>query len=108
MKYEALYSAVLSAAPTVLIGYVLEIRFMMNRMKSSPPTPLRWQIYLTIIGTSLSAIFSIFALSTAATLGESPFYATVVTLGLISGFYGLTNLLLFYFFADARDKEDAL
>ena len=103
MKYEALYSAVLGAAPTVLIGFVLEFRFLTNLYKGPPPRKSMWQIYLTIIGTSLSAIMSLMALGTHAG-GDSPVYAFVVTLGLIFGITGLGAFMFLPLVIDARKR----
>lgn len=108
MKYEALYAAVLSAAPTVLIGFVLETRFLMNQWKSNPPRNARWLIYAVIIGTSLSGILSLAALSTAADYGDNVFYAALVTFGLMMGILGLTVFMVMPFAYDAKEEKDAL
>ena len=74
MKCEALYSAVLSAAPAVLIGFVLEVRHLISRI-GTPPRNSRWMLHGTVISTSLSAAMSLMALSTKGDFAESPYYA---------------------------------
>lgn len=95
MKYEAMYSGVLSAAPTVLIGFVLEIRHLITIIGSAPPGKLRWMLHGTVIGTSLSAVLSLVALTTHGDFAESPLYAVLVSLGLTYGITGLTVFLAF-------------
>ena len=93
MKYEALYSAVLGAAPVVLIGYVLEIRFLTNLFGGPPPRRDRWLIHVTIFSTGLSGLLSLYTYTAADHWGENILYASVVTLGLALGIIGLTVFL---------------
>jgi hypothetical protein len=61
MKYEAFYSAVLSAVPTVLIGFVLEVRLLLKHARwKNPKGYARRFTSLTIMATGLSGILSLF------------------------------------------------
>lgn len=105
MKYEALYAAVLGAAPTVLIGFVLEIRFEITRLKSLPPRQIRWWMHFIVICTALSAIMSAYGLyeTKPGFFQESAIYAYSVFLTLMLGIAGLTAFLLLSY-VDVRSK----
>src|ERR1035437_2548332 len=77
MSYEALYSAVVGAAPTVL-GFVLETRLSMKRARWKEfPLLLRIAMSIILISNGASALLSLSALSIGGGLNSS-FYAGVV------------------------------
>jgi hypothetical protein len=93
MSYEALYSAVIGAAPTVLIGFVLEMRLSMRRMQwKQYPLYLRIIMSLILISNATSALLSLNALAFGSGL-KSSFYAGVVAFLLFIGITGLTGML---------------
>ena len=92
MKYEALYSAVLSAAPAVLIGYVLEQRLAMKRDKFRLKGGYRRFVSITINLTGLSGVLAMMALG-GLKGGDSWPYAAAVGTMLGLGIGGLTALL---------------
>lgn len=93
MKYEVLYSAVLSAAPTVLIGYVLEHR-LSSKYRQGRRDLMGAILGLTsIIACSLSAMLSLLAIG-FGTGGDSQNYAALVTATLFFGICALLGLLL--------------
>lgn len=92
MQYEALYAAVLSAAPVVLIGYVVEHRLVMQRGEEPLLYREKRLAFIVIVGVVLSAVMSVIALA-GSRAGNSLVYATIVSAGLCIGISGLGSLL---------------
>jgi len=92
MKYEALYTAVASGAPAVLIAFVLEYRLMTKGSRSN--TRGHKALAGTIIGaTGVSCMLSLVALSTAQDFNSRPY--AVLVLSLILGALGALMALLY-------------
>jgi hypothetical protein len=88
MKYEALYAAVLGAAPTVLIAYVLQYRWTTHK----PELGHKLVALIIIISTWSSATLSLIAL--VASRGNSLATAYLVVITLAIGFSGLLGELV--------------
>lgn len=91
MQYEALYAAVIGAVPTVLIGYVLEIRFLLTKMRPGYALSETLFIPTTIVATFLSALLSILALAYGI---SNHIYAALVAWTFVIGIVGLASILL--------------
>jgi hypothetical protein len=97
MQYEALYAAVISAAPTVLIGFVLEVRLSMRtNLWKEYPRHLRFAMSCIAISNGLSALFSVYALAFGG-WADSPKYAGLVAVLFVLGLSGLTAVLYYSF-----------
>lgn len=88
--HEAVYAAIIGAAPVVLIGYVVEHRLATVHRRVRSLIEL-WAVSLTIICTFLSALMSLLLLVTAA---YGVVYPLAVILLFTVGIMGLTGLLL--------------
>jgi hypothetical protein len=88
--HEAVYAAIIGAAPVVLIGYVVEHRLAMTHRRVRSLIGL-WAVSATIISTFLSALMSLLLLITAV---YGVYYPLGVILLFTVGIMGLTGLLL--------------
>jgi hypothetical protein len=91
MQYEALYAAVIGAAPTVLIGYVIEHRLNMTRYRRVRTPKELWSVCATINCTFWSAVLSLIFLISDL---HGVYYPLAVICLLTVGLMGLTVLLL--------------
>jgi len=92
MKYEALYAAVLGAVPTVLIGYVLEVRYFMSKMRPGSSVSTKGLfIPSTIVLTFFSGLLSVVALGYGK---SSEVLGALVASTFLVGLVGLTAILL--------------
>ena len=90
MKYEALYAAVLGAAPTVLIAYILEYRWTTRR----PLFGHKVIAGVIITANGLSALFALAALGPdvpSDAKGYAYFVIGLFTLGIIGLLTELTE-----------------
>ncbi len=91
MKHEALYASVIGAVPTVLIGYVLEIRYLLSKLRPGAVLGKTLFIPTTIVATFLSALLSVVALGYGS---SNETYAALVASTFLIGMVGLASLLL--------------
>lgn len=88
MKYEALYAAVLGAAPTVLVAYVLEHRWLTKE----PQFGHKVLSFIIVSFIGLSAGLALIALTGDVT-GADHTYALLVAVTLGVGIAGLVGEL---------------